>query len=56
MDFDEYEYLEKTVEDLPEDKDSSKKKKSDSADIKSERTYRKRDVDDDLDGEDRRSK
>ncbi|KAK2384788.1 RNA-binding protein [Trifolium repens] len=56
MDFDEYEYLEKTVEELPEDKDSSKKKKSDSADIKSDRTYRKRDVDDDLDGEDRRSK
>ncbi|PNX94396.1 RNA-binding protein 39-like, partial [Trifolium pratense] len=56
MDFDEYEYLEKTVEDLPEDKDSSKKKKTDSADTKSERTYRKRDVDDDLNGEDRRSK
>ncbi|KAJ1398577.1 Splicing factor, RBM39-like [Sesbania bispinosa] len=56
MDFDEYEYLEKTVEEQQqEDKDSSKKKKSESTE-KSERSYRKRDVDEDLDGEDRRSK
>ncbi|RHN43054.1 putative splicing factor, RBM39, splicing factor RBM39, linker [Medicago truncatula] len=57
MDFDEYEYLEKTVEEQPEDKDSSKKKNTDITDIKSERTYRKHGIDDDLDGgEDRRSK
>ncbi|KAE9601303.1 putative splicing factor, RBM39, splicing factor RBM39, linker [Lupinus albus] len=50
MDFDEYEYLEKTVEEQ-EDNDSSKKKEN-------ERSYRKRDVDDDLDAADdrRRSK
>ncbi|KAK7358883.1 hypothetical protein VNO77_00823 [Canavalia gladiata] len=54
MDFDEYEYLEKTVEEQQEDRDSSKKKKE-STD-KSDRSYRKRDVDDDLDAEDRRSK
>jgi hypothetical protein len=41
MDFDHYEYLEKTVEKQPEDKDSSKKKNTDITDIKSERTYRK---------------
>ncbi|RDX93788.1 RNA-binding protein 39, partial [Mucuna pruriens] len=51
MDFDEYEYLEKTVE---EDIDSSKKKKE--ITDKSERSYRKRDVDEDLDADDRRSK
>ncbi|QCD84785.1 RNA-binding protein 39 [Vigna unguiculata] len=51
MDFDEYEYLEKTVE---EDVDSSKKKKDITDKI--ERSYRKRDVDDDLHADDRRSK
>ncbi|XP_057737886.1 uncharacterized protein LOC130955111 [Arachis stenosperma] len=45
MEFDEYDYLEKTVEDH-DDRDSSKKTKKDS----SEKTYRKRDeLDDDLD-------
>ncbi|BAT73301.1 hypothetical protein VIGAN_01077400 [Vigna angularis var. angularis] len=51
MDFDEYEYLEKTVE---EDVDSSKKKKE--VTDKIERSYRKRDVDDDPHADDRRSK
>ncbi|KAF7834196.1 RNA-binding protein 39-like isoform X1 [Senna tora] len=53
MDFDEYDYLEKTVEEQ-EDLDSSKKKKDSSE--KSERSYRKREVDENLDGEDRKSK
>ncbi|MED6205025.1 hypothetical protein PIB30_014249 [Stylosanthes scabra] len=45
MEFDGYDYLEKTVEDH-DDRDSSKKTKKDSSD----RTYRKRDeLDDDLD-------
>ncbi|KAK7369440.1 hypothetical protein VNO80_11477 [Phaseolus coccineus] len=51
MDFDEYEYLEKTVE---EDVDSTKKKKENTDKI--ERSYRKRDVDDDLHADERRSK
>ncbi|ESW31791.1 hypothetical protein PHAVU_002G268000 [Phaseolus vulgaris] len=51
MDFDEYEYLEKTVE---EDVDSTKKKKE--ITDKVERSYRKRDVDDDLHADERRSK
>ncbi|XP_014515162.1 RNA-binding protein 39 [Vigna radiata var. radiata] len=51
MDFDEYEYLEKTVE---EDVDSSKKKKEITDKI--ERSYRKRDVDDDPHADERRSK
>ncbi|XLS86822.1 hypothetical protein HN51_036988 [Arachis hypogaea] len=55
MDFDEYEYLEKTVEDH-DDKDSSKLKKKDSTD-RTDRSYRKRDVDDDLDAaDDKRTK
>ncbi|XP_061344283.1 uncharacterized protein LOC133290228 [Gastrolobium bilobum] len=53
MDFDEYEYLEKTVEEQQEDRDSSKKKKD--TNDKSDRSYRKH-VDDDLDTDDRRSK
>ncbi|MED6138512.1 hypothetical protein PIB30_074874 [Stylosanthes scabra] len=44
MEFDEYDYLEKTVEDH-DDRDSSKKTKKDSSD----RTYRKRELDDDFD-------
>ncbi|XP_027363548.1 RNA-binding protein 39-like isoform X3 [Abrus precatorius] len=54
MDFDEYEYLEKTVEEQQEDRDSSKKKKDNND--KSERSYRKHDVDEDLDADERRSK
>ncbi|KAJ7956952.1 RNA-binding protein 39 [Quillaja saponaria] len=53
MEFDEYDYLEKTVEEQ-EDRDSTKKKKEGSE--KSERAYRKREVDEDVDGEDRKSK
>ncbi|XP_045819536.1 RNA-binding protein 39-like [Trifolium pratense] len=41
MDFDEYDYLEKTVEEQQEDKDSSKKKRESSD--KTEKSYRKRD-------------
>ncbi|XP_038706995.1 RNA-binding protein 39-like [Tripterygium wilfordii] len=57
MDFDEYEYLEKTVEES-EDRDGSKKKRDGTAE-KSERSYRKRDADEDIDNgveERRRSK
>ncbi|KAJ8769614.1 hypothetical protein K2173_005217 [Erythroxylum novogranatense] len=49
MEFDEIEYLEKTVEEA-EDREGSKKKKKQQQqerDEKSERSYRKRDVDDD---------
>ncbi|KAG2716406.1 hypothetical protein I3760_03G124700 [Carya illinoinensis] len=56
MDFDAYEYLEKTVEEN-EERDSKRQNKSREG---SERSYRKRDVDDDdpasADGEDRKSK
>ncbi|XP_027352758.1 RNA-binding protein 39 isoform X1 [Abrus precatorius] len=52
MDFDEYDYLEKTVEEQ-EDKDSSKKKKESSD--KTERSYRKREEIDDA-TEERKSK
>ncbi|KAI9113968.1 hypothetical protein K1719_015219 [Acacia pycnantha] len=52
MDFDEYDYLEKTVEE-PEDRDSKKKKESSE---KGERSYRKREVDGNLDGEEKKSK
>ncbi|CAJ2641617.1 unnamed protein product [Trifolium pratense] len=41
MDFDEYDYLEKTVEEQQEDRDSSKKKRESSD--KTEKSYRKRD-------------
>ncbi|XP_038694096.1 RNA-binding protein 39 isoform X2 [Tripterygium wilfordii] len=51
MDFDEYEYLEKTVED-PEDRDGSKKNKRDGTAEKTERSYRKRDADEDIDNGD----
>ncbi|XP_057417519.1 uncharacterized protein LOC130711793 [Lotus japonicus] len=53
MDFDEYDYLEKTVEEQ-EDRDSSKEKKNESGD-KTERSYRKREIDDDA-ADDRKSK
>ncbi|KAJ4832819.1 hypothetical protein Tsubulata_029179 [Turnera subulata] len=46
MDFDEIEYLEKTVEEA-EDRDGSKKKSSKSSKEGSERSYRKREADDD---------
>ncbi|XP_041007254.1 RNA-binding protein 39-like [Juglans microcarpa x Juglans regia] len=56
MDFDAYEYLEKTVEEN-EDRDSKRKNRSKEG---SERTYRKRDVDDEdpalPDGEDRKTR
>ncbi|KAL5555799.1 hypothetical protein UlMin_038035 [Ulmus minor] len=57
MDFDEYDYLEKTVEEN-DDRDSKRKSRKESSE-KSERSYRKRDADDDVAGgedEDRRSK
>lgn len=57
MDFDEYEYLEKTVENQDDRENSSKSKRSkDGALEKSEKSYRKRDVDEDVDGAERRSK
>ncbi|KAK4264816.1 hypothetical protein QN277_025943 [Acacia crassicarpa] len=52
MDFDEYDYLEKTVEEQGDQDLTKSKGKND----KSERAYRKRDVDDDVDGEDKKSK
>lgn len=52
MDFDEYDYLEKTVEEQGDQDLTKSKEKND----KSERAYRKRDVDDDVDGEDKKSK
>ncbi|GAV76352.1 RRM_1 domain-containing protein, partial [Cephalotus follicularis] len=52
MEFDEYEYLEKTVEEQ-EDRDISKSKKKKSDD-KSERSYRKRDADDDVENDEER--
>ncbi|XP_059431392.1 uncharacterized protein LOC132164897 [Corylus avellana] len=56
MDFDAYEYLEKTVEEN-DDRDSKRKSKSKEG---TERSYRKRDVDEDdpalADGDDRKSK
>ncbi|KAF8012017.1 hypothetical protein BT93_I0215 [Corymbia citriodora subsp. variegata] len=58
MDFDEYEYLEKTVEGQDDRDNSSKpsRKSRDGGSERSDKSYRKRDVDEDADGEDRRSK
>ncbi|XP_028765957.1 RNA-binding protein 39 isoform X2 [Neltuma alba] len=56
MDFDEYDYLEKTVEEQ-EDRDSKKKKKKmKESSEKGERSYRKLEVDENLDGEENKSK
>ncbi|KAK4785931.1 hypothetical protein SAY86_002620 [Trapa natans] len=57
MEFDEYDYLEKTVENQDERENSSKSKRSkDGPSERSEKIYRKRDVDEDVDGDNRRSK
>ncbi|KAK9991211.1 hypothetical protein SO802_026196 [Lithocarpus litseifolius] len=60
MDFDAYDYLEKTVVEEKEDRDSKKSKSKSKSKESSERSYRKREVDQEEpalpDGDDRRSK
>ncbi|XP_030461907.1 uncharacterized protein LOC115681934 [Syzygium oleosum] len=58
MDFDEYEYLEKTVENQDDRDNSSRPRRGrDGAPPeKGEKSYRRRDADEDADGEDRKSK
>lgn len=56
MEFDEYDYLEKTVEEEQQERDGSKRKKEDSGNEKNERSYRKRDGERDevVDGDEER--